>query len=287
MESTGRAPGNAGVSFGAQLFAIQGELEADLDGTLREIARFGYAEVEAANLPDKAGATALKCALDRAGLGCRSAHFHTPVLLGDIAGAIEIAQALGVEYMISSTPWVSDPSRRRSSANPQRDFLDLMQSLTLDDWKWNAEQFNRIGEQVRQAGLQFGYHNHGFDFRISDGKIAFEELLRLTDPAYVAIEMDCGWVVNAGYDPVDLLQRYPGRVQLLHLKDIEKKEPTTEFDIRSVAVGRGAIDWKSVLGAAQAAGVAGYFVELEPPFARPPMEQLEASHAFLRSINGR
>jgi sugar phosphate isomerase/epimerase len=286
MESTGNVPGTASVSFGAQLFAIQDELERDLDGTLREIVRIGYSEVEAANLPDKAGATALKRALDRAGLGCRSAHFHTPVLLGDIAGAIEIAQALGVEYMISSTPWVADPSRRKSSGNPQRDFLALMQSLTLDDWKWNAEQFNRIGEQVSQARLHFGYHNHGFDFRISDGKIAFEELLRLTDPGYVAIEMDCGWVFNAGYDPVDFLQRYPERVQLLHLKDIEKKEPTTEFDIRSLAVGSGAIDWKSVLRAAQATEVAGYFVELEPPFARPPMEQLEASHEFLRSITG-
>jgi sugar phosphate isomerase/epimerase len=286
MEPTAHIPGNAGLSFGAQLFAIQGELEQDLDGTLREIARIGYSEVEAANLPSKAAATALKRALDRAGLRCRSAQFVTPVLLADISCSIEIAQALGVEYMISSTPWVTDPSRRKSSADPQRDFLDLMQSLTLDDWKWNAEQFNRIGEQVRQAGLQFGYHNHGFDFRISDGKIAFEELLRLTDPDCVAIEMDCGWVVNAGYDPVDFLQRYPDRVQLLHLKDIETKEPTTEFDIRSVAVGSGAIDWQSVLVAAQATGVAGYFVELEPPFARPPMEQLAASHAFLRSITG-
>ena len=282
MQNNGSSGDCPDLSIGAQLFAIQGELEKDLDGTLKKIAHIGYTEVEAANLPNKASAIAFRQALDRAGLGCRSAHFYTPLLIANIPGAIEIAQALGIKYMISSTPWVSDPSRRKSSANPQQDFIDLMQSLTLDDWKWNADQFNRIGEQVRQAGLQFGYHNHGFDFRSTEGVVPFEELIRLTDDDLVAIEMDCGWVANAGYDPVDFLQRYAHRVQLLHIKDIIKRAPTTDFDMQSVAVGQGHIDWDGVFRAAHAARIKGCYVELEPPFVNPPLEQLKTSYDFLR-----
>ncbi len=270
--------------IGAQLFAIQNELEKDLHGTLQKIAAIGYSEVEAANVLSKASASMLKQALDSVGLNCRSAQFVTPMLLANPAAAIEIALALGIDYIISPTPWVADPTRRKNSGNHQQDFLDLMQSLTLDDWKWNAEQFNKVGEKIKAAGLQFGYHNHGFDFKVSDGKTAIEELLRLTDPDLVALEMDCGWVANAGYDPAEFLQCYAGRVQLLHIKDIRKKSPTTEFDIQSVAVGSGCIDWSRVFRVAKAADVKGGYVELEPPFVDPAFELFKRSYDFIGEL---
>lgn len=284
MENNGYFSESINFPIGAQLYAIQGELEKNLHGTLQKIAAIGYSEVEVANVPSKEYALVLKQALDAFGLTCRSAEFVTPMLLANPAGAIDIAQTLGIHYIVSSTPWVADPSRRKSTGDPQQSFIDLMLSLTVDDWKWNAEQFNKVGEQVKQAGLQFGYHNHGFDFKITEGEIPFEELLRLTDHELVAIEMDCGWVANAGYDPVDLLARYPGCVHLLHIKDVVKKAPTTDFDMQSVAVGQGSIDWKRVLRAAQATGVKGGFVELEPPFIDPPFEQFQTGFDFLRTL---
>lgn len=284
MQNNNSVNRSLNFSAGAQLYAIQSDLEKDLQGTLQKISAIGYTEVEAANLPSKEHALALKQALDSLGLNCRSAQFITPMLFANTTGSVEIAQALGVHYIVASTPWLADPSRKKNSGDPQQDFLDLMQSLTLDDWKWNAERFNQIGEQIKRAGLQFAYHNHGFDFRLTDGEIPFETILRLTDREFVAFELDCGWVVNAGHDPLELFERHPGRVQLLHIKDILKKAPTTAYDMQSVAVGQGCIDWQRVLRAAQTAGIKAGFVELEPPFATPPLEQFTASYDFLSTL---
>ena len=71
-------------------------------------------------------------------------------------------------------------------------------AFTLEDWRWNAEQFNAIGAKVSAAGLKFGYHNHTMEFHETDGVVPYDELLRLTDPAHVTMEMDCGWVVVGG-----------------------------------------------------------------------------------------
>ena len=83
--------------------------------------------------------------------------------------------------------------------------------LTLEDWRWNAEQFNAAGKKIKAAGLRFGYHNHTPEFHASSGTVPMDELLRLTDPALVTFEMDCGWVVVGGADPVAYLKKYPGR----------------------------------------------------------------------------
>ena len=69
------------------------------------------------------------------------------------------------------------------------------ESMTLDDWRWNADQFNRIGEQVNAAGMRFAYHNHMTEFRSENGVVFYDELLRLTDPTKVTMELDCGWMV--------------------------------------------------------------------------------------------
>jgi len=272
------------ANVGVQLYSIQGELEDDFEGTLQELAQIGFNEVEAANLPDIASARALKSALDGAGLKCASAQFFTPMLLANLGEILEIANVLSIQYIVSSTPWVADPSRRKSSADAQQGFIELMQSLTLDDWKWNAEQFNRVGEQVKTAGLQYGYHNHGFDFKISDGKVPLDELMRLTDPTLVKLELDCGWVANAGFSPVQYIERYGERVQLLHLKDILKTTPKIDFEIQSVALGQGHIDWREILEAATTGKIQQLYVELEPPFEDSPMAMLESSYKHLRSI---
>jgi sugar phosphate isomerase/epimerase len=102
--------------------------------------------------------------------------------------------------MIVTVPWVADPSRFKP--DPQGGefalFLAVISGLTLSDWKWNAEQFNKVGEQVKKAGLQLGYHNHNFEWTEYDGVTAYDEFLRLTDPGLVKLELDCGWATVAG-----------------------------------------------------------------------------------------
>lgn len=285
VKNTGSLAAPLGQTIGLALNTLESEFAQDLDGALRAAAQIGFRQVQIASTPSRIKPAVLKQAIDTAGLSCHTTHYFTPMLFANPQGAIERAQMFGSRYLICTTPWVADPSRRKKSDDPKQDFYELMQSLTLDDWKWNAEKLNKIGEQVKSAGLQFGYHNHGFDFKLVDGKIAFDELLRMTDPELVAIELDCGWAANAGHDPAEYLRRYPNRIQLLHIKDIKKTKPTTGFDMHSVEIGKGDIDWREVFTAAKAANIKGYFVEHEPPYEKPVMEMIKTSYDYLNQLS--
>ena len=101
-----------------------------------------------------------------------------------------------------------------------------MKAVDLNDWKWNADLFNKFGKQVTDAGMTFGYHNHSAEFKKFDGQTAFDHLFGKTDPKYVKIELDVGWVVVAQQDPIAILNKYKDRVIALHVKDVGKREPT-------------------------------------------------------------
>lgn len=276
------------LPIGLQLYTVADDLKKDLEGTLKTIAAIGYREVETAGMPGNVDAQQLRAALDKVGLKCRSTHCPLPLLQMDVAGQIKQAQQLGAQYLICAAPWVEDMSRFKPSGpgeGMEHAFMALLDSFTAADWRWNAEQFNKIGAEVKKAGLQFGYHNHGSEFKEFDGKIAFDEILRGTDPELVVMEMDCGWVANAGHDPVDYLKRFPGRFHLLHVKDLKKGfKPNTGFDISGTEIGNGALDWPRIFAAAKAAGVKGYFVEQEPPYARPPLEEIKISYDYLHKL---
>lgn len=273
------------LPIGINLGTVETELEKDLDATLKTIAKIGYQQVQLPSTPSRINSETLKKAIDNAGLTCPTTHYFTRILFANPAAAIEKALAFGSRHLIATTPWVADPATRLKTAGDSRqNFYDLMQALTLDDLKWNAEQFNKIGEQAKKAGLQFGYHNHGFDFRQIDGKIGFDELLRMTDPALVVVELDCGWAANAGVDPADYLRSYADRIQLLHIKDIKKTKPNTGFDMESVEIGKGDIDWRDIFKAAKKAKIQGYFVEHEPPYVRPVMDMIKTSYDYLNQL---
>jgi sugar phosphate isomerase/epimerase len=156
---------------------------------------------------------------------------------------LDKARALKVEYATTFWPWFHPPEK-----------------LTLDQLKEIAAQANRAGEQCRAAGLRFAVHNHDKEFREVEGKPGFEWLIELTDPKLVTIELDLYWVVYAGADPVKLFQKYPGRFELLHVKDMGPA-PGREF----VAVGAGTMDFARIFAHAEQAGVKYYIVELEGP----------------------
>jgi sugar phosphate isomerase/epimerase len=124
---------------------------------------------------------------------------------------------------------------------------------------------------VNAAGIRFGYHNHTAEFRTKDGVLVYDELLRLTDPAKVTMEMDCGWVVVGGKDPADYLTRYPTRFSMLHVKDFKLSgAPGTESEPPpSAELGRGSIDYRRIFEAAQKANVKHAFVEQERSLTFP------------------
>lgn len=268
-----------GLPIGLQLYTVRGRAAKDFEGTLKEVAAIGYQEVELYSLFDRKAAE-VRRALEGAGLECVSAHYGAPALREGLAAHIDEARELGLQFMICPFPGVADPARLKAGGPS---FTD---SLTLDDWKWNADLFNKAGEQAKKAGLRFGYHNHHIEFREFGGVTAFDELLRRTDPDLVTIELDCGWVKVAGLDPADFIAKHASRVRLLHVKDVKAgPAPSNRFGpaVPFAEVGRGAIDWRKVFEAARKAGVRRYYVEQDTT-ERPPLEAIKISRDYLHDL---
>ncbi len=217
----------------------------------------------------------------RAGLVCDSAHVSMPDLEKDFEGRLFDARALGLKYLVCSSPAPGRPLGPDSA-----DWMSAMRrAMTLDDWRRNARLMNPMAAAAAKAGVQFAYHNHTFDFAGYDGVVAYDELLRLTDPELVKMELDIGWAVAGGRDPLELLHRHAGRIVLLHLKDLKRPPQAGEGPApETVPVGQGVIAWRPVLRAAEAAGVLGAYVEQEPPFISPALDALAASYRYLRGL---
>ncbi|MGO9345062.1 MAG: sugar phosphate isomerase/epimerase family protein, partial [Terriglobales bacterium] len=186
---------------------------------------------------------------------------------------------LGLSYIVCASPMLKDPSHVKDPGSRA-----ARESMTLDDWRWNADQFNHIGEKVNAAGMRFAYHNHTPEFRSENGVVFYDELLRQTDPAKVTFELDCGWAVVAGQKPAEILSRNPKRFSMLHVKDFKMTPTSTPSDHPpSTEMGHGNIDYRPIFEAAKKANIKHAFVEQEE-FDMPQMEALKIDADFMRAI---
>jgi len=254
------------IPVGLQLYSVREQLPKDFDGTLHQLAAIGIKEVEAAGYFKKTAAE-FRSSLDAAGLRCVSTHHALLELKPKLDQWIDFGHTLGLEYIICSWAGVHrDPSRKGE--------------MTLDDWRYAADEFNQIGEKIKAAGITFGYHNHWVEFGTEGGVVFYDELLKRTDPKYVVFEMDCGWVVAGGHNPVDYLGKTPQRFPLLHVKDLVK-QPDGKY--KNVVMGHGPIDYKPIMKAAT--GLKHYFIEQEE-FQGDPFANLREDVEYMRKIMG-
>lgn len=254
------------MPVGLQLYSVRDQLPKDFDGTLAQLRAAGYTVVEAAGFYNRS-ASDFRAAMDKAGLRCISAHYTLSLLETQLDSLMDYAHTLGMEYMICS-----------SSGGMHRDPA-AKGPATLDDWRWIAGEFNRVGEKVKAAGMTFGVHNHIPEFAVFDGTIVYDELLRLTDPRLVVFEMDAGWVSAAGHDPVEYLKKAPERFPLMHVKDVARG---ADGKFHSAVLGRGKMDYAPIMRAAT--GLKQYFIEQEE-FDMDPMEELRIEADYMRKLN--
>jgi sugar phosphate isomerase/epimerase len=275
------AVGPLGKPIGLQIYTVREAAAKDLPGTLRAIANIGYREVELAGIPP-VSAKDLRKILTDVGLTAPSMHASMADLQAGLQQRIDYAKAIGAEYLVCSFPWTADS---RFKENPGKAVLSLASGINLDDWKWNAEQLNKIGAEAAKAGLRTGYHNHNMEFRSYNGVLAYDELLRLTDPALVTMEMDIAWVVTAGVDPVKYLKKHADRISLLHVKEVRKdlRIMTDRVQAQTTEVGSGKIDWKHTFKSMEPGRIKHYFVEQEN-FERPPLEAVKVSFDYLKAL---
>jgi sugar phosphate isomerase/epimerase len=266
------------LPLGLQLYSVRNVLPKDYEGTLKQLGALGYREVEAAGFFGHTPAE-VKQAMDHAGLHCVSAHYSLKDLLPKVDETIQFGKDLGLEYIVCAAPMWKDPSRVKDPNSST-----ARESMTLDDWHWNADQFNRIGDRVNAAGIRFAYHNHTPEFRAENGVVFYDELMRLTDPAKVTMELDCGWAAVAGKNPADLLTRYSSRISMLHVKDFKMGHGTAPLPVPpSTEMGHGVIDYHPIFEAAKKADIQHTFVEQEE-FDMPMMEALKIDADYMRAF---
>ena len=266
-----------GLPLGIQLYSVRDLLPKDYTGTLKELTALGYKEVEAAGYY-KHSAAEVKRAISDAGLKLVSAHYSSVDLHKNLDETIAFSHDLGLEYIICSFPGKTPANEHN------KDFV-------MDDWKWNADEFNRIGGKVAAAGMKFGYHNHTVEFTQTEGVLPFTELMRLTDPTKVTVEMDCGWVIVGGGDPIELLHKFGNRISMLHVKDftlpgdfVRAGGKPAASEPRIQELGHGSVDYKPILQAAAATGhIKHCFVEQEG-FNVPWKESLKIDADYMHKL---
>jgi sugar phosphate isomerase/epimerase len=243
---------------GIQLYTLRSLLAQDVEGTLARVAQIGFREVEFAGLYGKTAAE-MRVLIDGVGLRAVSSHHSLRDVRENWTRVLDDATTLGQRFVVVASLGGGDRA-------------------TADALRRVADDFNRAGEAAKAAGLQFGYHNHDFEFRPIDGQLPYDLLLERCDSALVVMELDLFWIVNGGHDPLAYFAKHPGRFPLVHAKD-------RTADGRMVNVGSGVIDFRSILGRSEQAGIRHWLVEHDRPDS--PLDDVHASHTYLRGLVAR
>jgi sugar phosphate isomerase/epimerase len=250
-----------GMPIGCQTWPVREMIAKDFPGTIKQLADAGFQTIELcspvgyndsgfAGLAKYKGAE-LRKILGDAGVGCVSSHFGIDELRKDQQRAIDWAKDVGLTQMLV-------PS------------LDGPKNPTMDDVKRAADEYNKMGEQSAQAGIQQGLHNENFELSMVDGKRTYDLLLDLLDPKLVKFQFQVSTISN-GYDAAEYFTKYPGRFISMHVQGWSANTR------KIVAVGQGTLDWKKIFIAARTGGIKNYFVEMN-------LDLMKASVPYLRSL---
>ena len=245
--------------FGVQLYSVRDLMPKDPKGTMKQLAEMGYTQFESYGGPDFLwGMSPKECKTFLGDLGVKmvSTHFD---MNKDLDKNIERGAEAGLKYMLC--PYLG----------PQK---------SLDEWKKKAELFNQVGEKVTKAGMKFGYHNHDYSFKAMEGQIPQELLLANTDPKYVMFELDLCWIVASGQNAVAHLEKYSKRYELVHIKDMVLDNGR----VSQKDLGKGAMDFDTILKAAKKAGIKYYIVEQEQ-YPSSSLESMKVDAEWMKQLS--
>ncbi len=259
--------GNLKSGIGIQLYTIRDNMAKDVADSLKQVADIGYQYLELAGYnngkfygfsPDE-----FKKMVNDLGMEIISSHTGVEVKGVDTSNVDAMAEAhakLGVKYCVQ--PWLVEERR-----------------VSVDSYKKFVTDLNTIGEVMKKYDIRFAYHNHDFEFKDVEGKVPFTDIfLAEGDPDLLTFELDIYWVTRAGYDPVKLINDYPGRYELFHVKDMEAGDE--KF---FAPVGEGIINYKEILKLKDVAGVKYMFVEQDHTRDGKAMEAIATSFNNLKN----
>jgi sugar phosphate isomerase/epimerase len=259
-------------SIGVQLYTLRDAMKEDAKGTLQLLANIGYKELELAGWKDyqfyNFSPKEWKKITQDLGLKTISSHVGsgrtTPEVEGTLFNGWEKTVQAAAEAGI---PYIVCPN------------LNGQERKNLDDYKKTADFLNKCGELSKKYGVKLGYHNHAFEFEKMEGKVPYDILLQETDKDKVCFELDLYWIKKAGYDFKDYFQRFAGRFELWHVKDMDN---TAEAFFTEV--GNGIMDFKAIFAMQKTAGMKHFFVEQDKCKNNPPTESVKISYNNLKKL---
>lgn len=239
--------------FGLQLYSVRDAMDTDYMGTIEKVAQYGYTDVEFAGYGGFS-AEEIKAKLDSLGLKAISTHIGWENFVGDeLKKNMEFLAKLDCKYAM--LPWY--------------------ETKDMEAVKRLADILNNAAAVAKKYGITVGYHNHGHDFALIEGKYAMTHLIEMTDPC-VKMELDVYWAAHADVDPFKYVEEFKDRIDILHLKQIDD-------DKKNVNLPDGNIDMKALCEMAKELGIDKFVVEQEA-YAVSSMDSAEKNAAYLKEI---
>jgi len=254
-------------AVGLQMYTIRDAVSADLLGSLKKLSALGYKNLELAGYANgkfyDLTPVEFKKIVSDLGMDVISSHSAVEAAGITTENAKLMADshaALGAKYVVQ--PWINEQDRN------------------IETYKRMIADWNKVGKIMKSVGIQFGYHNHNFEFAKINGKVPYYDIfMPEMDKDLITMELDLFWAAKAGQDPIAMFKKYPGRFQLLHFKDMKTKQaPFFEVIKDDICdVGAGVIDFKTIWASRKIAGAKYLFVEDDNQGLGKPFEALEIS----------
>lgn len=247
-----------------QLYSVRDDIKADYANTIAEVAKMGYTGIEAAGYRDgkfyEMSPAEFKKSIEDAGMEVLSSHAGRPLA----------EPATDTNWDETWAWWDTAIQAHKDAGMKYLVVASIPAPKTLADLQAYCDYFNQIGEKCNAAGLRFGYHNHSFEFKEVEGELIYDYMIKNTDPSKVFFQMDVYWVTQGGYDPVEYINKYPGRYEILHIKD-------------ELEIGRsGEMDFEAIYKNAETAGAKYMVVEVER-YTGTPFEGVKESFDYLNN----
>ena len=252
--------------FGVQTYTFRKSMPLGVAQTLDTIKMMGFTEVEGGNGQGMTPEEFRKLCEER-GLSIPSTGAGYEQLVKEPQAVADRAKALGAKYVMCA--WIPHKTG----------------SFNFEDAKKAVQDFNAAGKVLKENGLTFCYHPHGYEFQPHEKGTLLDYIITNTNPEYVSFEMDIMWAHFGGGDPVKLLNKYGDRWKLMHLKDLRKGTKKDLTGLTSpendVPLGTGELNIPAILKAAKKVGIKHYFIEDESSDVK---NQVPQSVAYLKSL---
>ncbi len=259
--------------FGLQLWSIRDEFTTAerTRAAFRSMAEDGYTLAQTAGTYDYMPAEEFKKYADEAGIRICGTHYNWNRICNDVEGTVKYHRTLGTNEI----------------------GIGGFGTPTLDDLKAFIEKFNEMSRIYAKYGFKLSYHNHSEEFSNEfkgyEGKTKYDYLIEGLDPETTCFNLDVAWAHLAGMDVRDLIERLKGRINIIHLKDVEAAHrfPLANGKTLSapcrIEIGKGNMNFKGIIKTAEACGVKYFVVEDEVYSTGNPLESIKISADYIKA----